>query len=83
MLIGQAIEALASMQRVMSEMERRLTSLEDRTTTQPVKVPSSIRPVAGWGLLWMVSSLARWFRHQWRRATAGRVDSVRVERQVR
>jgi hypothetical protein len=62
LLLGQAIEALASMRRVMDEMERRLSSLESRASTQPVRpAPESIDPAwAGGPLFRLMSGVARW-----------------------
>jgi hypothetical protein len=80
LLLGQAVEALASMQRVMGEMERRLTSLESRAPTQPVSPPPpSFDPRWADGpLTRLVLLLTRWLG----RLVPGarRLEARRVER---
>jgi hypothetical protein len=89
LLLGQAVEALASMQRVMGEMERRLTSLEARASTQPVKPgppPPSFDP--GWAdgpLMRAVSMLTRWLGRLVRGVVPAtrRLEAARAERKDR
>jgi hypothetical protein len=84
LLLGQAIEALASMRRVMDEMERRINSLESRAPTQPVTpAPEPFDPAwAGGPLFRLVSGVARWLGRLVRGGAPDtrRIGAARVER---